>query len=222
MSALGFDVYGTLVDPLAMREPLRALAGDKAERLSEVWRCNQLQYTWRRGLMRRYENFDVCTRQALQAAMATVGVALSAADQDQLMAAYLNLDLFPDVIPALAALKAQGHALVAFSNGVEATVRTLLSRTGAMNYLAGIVSVDDLKTFKPDPAVYAYLAERCQTDKADTWLVSGNAWDIIGAASAGLKTAWLKRSPAAVFDPWDIEPDLVVGNLEELAGRLAE
>ena len=83
---------------------MRALAGDKAERLSEVWRCNQLQYTWRRGLLRRYENFDVCTRQALQAAMATVGVALSAADQDQLMAAYLNLDLFPDVIPALAAL----------------------------------------------------------------------------------------------------------------------
>jgi 2-haloacid dehalogenase len=95
MSALGFDVYGTLVDPLAMREPLRALAGDKAERLSEVWRCNQLQYTWRRGLMRRYENFDVCTRQALQAAMATVGVALSAADQDQLMAAYLNLTSSP-------------------------------------------------------------------------------------------------------------------------------
>ena len=222
MAALGFDVYGTLVDPLAMSQPLSALAGDKAERLAEVWRLNQLQYTWRRGLMRRYENFDICTRQALQAAMTTVGIELSDADQDQLMAAYLDLDLFPDVAPALAALKAQGHALVACSNGVEATLHTLLSRAGAMDHLAGIVSVDDLKTFKPDPAVYAYLAERCRIDKADTWLVSGNAWDIIGAASAWLKTAWLKRNPTAVFDPWDIEPGLVVENLEELADRLAE
>ena len=222
MPALGFDVYGTLVDPLAMREPLREVADDKAEHLSEVWRLNQLQYTWRRGLMRRYQNFDICTRQALRAAMTTVGIELSAAEQDRLMAAYLDLDLFPDVTPALAALKDQGHALVAFSNGVESTLRTLLSRAGAMPYLTDIVSVDDLQTFKPDPAVYAYLAERCNSDMSNTWLVSGNAWDIIGAASAGLKTAWLKRSPAAVFDPWDIEPDLVVEDLQELAGRLAE
>ena len=74
MPALGFDVYGTLVDPLALREPLHALAGDKAEHLAEIWRRYQLEYTWRRGLMACYENFDICTHQALQAAMTAVDV----------------------------------------------------------------------------------------------------------------------------------------------------
>lgn len=78
-----------------------------------------------------------------------------------------------------------------------------------------------LETFKPDPEVYRYLAQRADRPPATTWLVSSNPWDVIGAKAAGLKAAWVKRKPDAVFDPWDIEPDLIVGTLEELAEQLA-
>jgi 2-haloacid dehalogenase len=110
--------------------------------------------------------------------------------------------------------------LVAFSNGVEATTRTLLERAGVLPHLDGVVSVDDLKTFKPDPEVYRYLARSLQRTSYETWLVSSNPFDVIGAKNAGLKAAWIQRKPDAQFDPWGTEPDLVAPDLEALAEEL--
>jgi 2-haloacid dehalogenase len=83
-----------------------------------------------------------------------------------------------------------------------------------------MVSVDDLGTFKPDPRVYEYLSQRLETPIEETWLVSSNAWDVIGAKNAGLRAAWIQRSPQAIFDPWNVEPDLVATDLRELASKL--
>ncbi len=218
--ALGFDIYGTLVDPLDMNEHLRGLVGEKADRFSELWREKQIEYTWRRGLMREYADFGVCTRQALAFAALSLDVELSADDRERLVEEYQNLRPFPDVVPGLERLRSEGHTLVAFSNGVEQTARELLGRGGVLDHLEAVVSVDDLGTFKPDPEVYGYLARRLDRPVEETWLVSSNAWDVIGAKSAGLRAAWVRRRPDAVFDPWDIEPDLVVENLEQLAGKL--
>ena len=218
--AIGFDIYSTLVNPLEMNRHLRPLVGDLADRFAQLWRQKQLEYSIRRGLMRKYENFGVCTKQALLFAMHTLKVDLSDEEQERLIEEWQNLRALPDVAPGMEALKAKGHRLVAFSNGVEATARTLLERAGILRYLEGVVSVDDLKTFKPDPEVYKYLARRLDRPMSETWLVSGSPRDVIGAKSAGLKAAWIKRSPDAVFDPWGIEPDVVVGDLEELSERL--
>jgi 2-haloacid dehalogenase len=216
-NTIGFDVYGTLVDPLEMNQHLHRFVGDKAEHFVELWRSKQIEYAFRRGLMQKYETFGVCTKQALLFAMQTLKVDISAKDQQQLIEDYQNLQAFPDVVPGLSALKSQGYTLVAFSNGVEATVRTLLGQAGILPHLDGVVSVDDLKTFKPDPEVYAYLARRLNHPMQETWLVSSNSWDVIGAKSAGLKSAWLQRQPDTVFDPWEISPDLVVASIEELS-----
>lgn len=219
--ALGFDVYGTLVDPLAMAEPLRALVGEQAGRFAELWRSKQLEYSFRRGLMRRYVDFDVCTRQALRYTQRTLQCELPESDQDRLLEAYLYLPLFPEVAASLTAFKAQGHRLVAFSNGVETSIRALLANAGVLPLLEDVVSVDDLRTFKPDPAVYEYLARRTGRAPAETWLVSSNAWDVIGAKATGLRAAWVKRQPEAVFDPWEVEPDRVVSGLDQLAAAFA-
>jgi 2-haloacid dehalogenase len=219
--AIGFDIYGTLVDPLEMNEHLRPVVGeDLADRFSELWRQKQVEYTFRRGLMRRYEDFGVCTRQALAHTANVLGVELSEEDQERLMEEYQNLRPFPDVIPGLEALKSRGHRLVAFSNGVEETARTLLGRAGVLPHLEEVISVDDLKTFKPDPQVYEYLARRLGAEPSETWLISSNPFDVIGAKAAGLKAVWIRRKPDAQFDPWEIEPDLVVGDLKQLAERL--
>lgn len=217
LDGIGFDVYGTLVDPLEMNEHLRPIAGEKADRFSELWRDKQIEYTFRRGLMRDYEDFDVCTRQALVFAADSLAVNLSEEDLAKLIEEYQNLRPFPDVIPGIKALKREGRVLVAFSNGVEATARTLLSRAGVLSHLHGVVSVDALKTFKPNPEVYRYLARYLERMPYETWVVSSNPFDVIGAKHAGLKAAWLKRKPDARFDPWGIEPDLIAPDLEALA-----
>lgn len=220
--ALGFEVYGTLVDPLAMAEPLEALVGEQAGRFAELWRSKQLEYVLRRGLMRRYADFDVCTRQALHYAQQVLGCVLPESDEGRLLEAYLYLPPFPEVVSSLAALKAAGHRLAAFSNGVESSIRALLSNAEVLAQLEDVISVDDLRTFKPDPAVYEYLARRLETAPNETWLASSSPWDVIGAKAAGLRAAWIQRQPEAVFDPWDVEPDLVVASLDELATSLAQ
>ena len=220
--ALGFDVYGTLVDPLALAEPLQALVGEQAIPFAGLWRSKQLEYSFRRGLMRRYADFDVCTRQALRYTQQALRCELPESDQDRLLEAYLYLPLFPEVAASLTALKAQGHQLVAFTNGVEASIRALLTNADVLSQLEDVVSVDDLRTFKPDPVVYAQLARRTEHAPNETWLVSSNAWDVIGAKAAGLRAAWVKRQSDAIFDPWDVEPDLVVNSLDELPTWFAQ
>ncbi|CAN5324262.1 haloacid dehalogenase type II [soil metagenome] len=218
--AIGFDVYGTLVDPLEMDERLEPLAGDLSVRLAALWREKQLEYTFRRGLMREYEDFDSCTRRALVFAADALGVKLSEQERDRLIEEYQSLSPFPDVIPGIEALKERGHPLVAFSNGVEATVRTLLDRAGVLPHLQDVISVDDLKTFKPDPEVYRYLARRLGAGPSGIWLVSSNPFDVIGAKAVGLKAAWVQRNPEVRFDPWDVEPDLIAPDLQTLAAKL--
>jgi 2-haloacid dehalogenase len=207
--AIGFDIYGTLVNPLEMDRHLEPVV------------ARQVEYAFRRGLMREYRDFGVCTRQALEFAARSLGVELSEEEREHLIAEYQNLHPFPDVLPGLEKMKSDGHEMVAFSNGVEQTARTLLERAGVIQHLDGVVSVDDVATFKPDPEVYAYLARRLNLPAEEVWLVSSNAWDVIGAKSFGLRAAWLQRDPEAVFDPWGLEPDLVAGDLLELSEKLA-
>ena len=170
--------------------------------------------------MREYVDFGVCTRQALDFVALSLDVEFSAGQRERLIEEYQNLQPFPDVIPGLERLRSGGHTLVAFSNGVEQTARVLLGRGGVLDSLEAVVSVDDLGTFKPDPEVYRYLARRLDRPVEETWLISSNAWDVIGAKSAGLRAAWVRRKLDVVFDPWHIEPDLVVESLEQLAEKL--
>src|SRR5215467_8184294 len=116
---LGFDVYGTLVDPIGMERQLGTLFGDCGSAISALWRQKQLEYSFRRGLMRCYEDFDACTDRALTFAAKTFMVELSDAARRQLLTDYLNLPPFSDVLLALETLKALGFTLLAFSNGVE-------------------------------------------------------------------------------------------------------
>lgn len=218
---IAFDVYGTLVDPLEMSRHLQVMVGDKAQGLSKLWREKQVEYAFRRGLMGRYEPFGVCTLQALHYAMQVLDVSLSTEQQRFLLAQYQLLKTYVDVVPGIESLRAQGHRCVAFSNGPAVKVKELLSNAGVLELLDDVVSVDEISRYKPDPAVYLHLLKRAGSSAANTWLISSNAWDVIGAKHAGLNAAWVKRSAGAVFDPWDIKPDREVNTLQELALELS-
>jgi 2-haloacid dehalogenase len=218
--AVGFDVYGTLVDPLAMRTPLETVAGHHAGQMSRLWREKQIEYTFRRALMQKYENFDVCTEQALAFAVKSLNLELRDEDRTSLIEAYRSLPPFPDALSAIRSLKAAGFKLAAFSNGVETSLRALLAHSGILPHLDAVISVDDLKTYKPDPQVYRYLAERLGFPLGNTWLASSNGWDAMGAKAAGLRTAWIKRSAEDILDPWGFSPDFVASNLEDFSSRL--
>jgi 2-haloacid dehalogenase len=220
MDALAFDVYGTLVDPLAMAGPLREAAGERAGEVAATWRQKQVEYAFRRGLMGSFEPFETCTAQALEFAARSAGVPLGPDASAALLAAYRRLPAFDDAREGLEALRRAGRVAVAFSNGSPGPVRDLLGHAGLLDLLADVVSVAEVRTFKPHPLVYLHLAERVGRAPRETWLVSSNVWDVLGAKAAGLRAAWVRRSPEAVMDPWGVAPDLVVADVRELAARL--
>jgi len=199
---------------------LGASFGTRAQVAAQLWREKQLEYTFRRALMRKYADFDACTLQALRYVNASFGVTLDEGGEQALLDAYLHLPAFADAGSGLAQLKRAGHRLVALTNGTERSARGVLENAGLSDYLEAVLSVEPLATFKPDPAVYALVGKLTAGDAKPAWLVSGNPFDVIGAKACGLKVAWLRRDPQRVFDPWEFSPDVIVGNLEELCEKL--
>ena len=221
---LAFDVYGTLIDTQGVTAKLQEVVADKATEFARVWRDKQLEYAFRRGLMQNYENFAVCTRHALDYTCSLYKLPLTEEQRRQLLEAYRVLPPFDDVQDALSRLALAGYRMYAFSNGSEEAVETLLKTAGIRNFFQGVVSTDDLKSFKPSPAVYAHFLRKAKAHAAgaEAWLISGNPFDVIGAISMGMHAAWVRRSPEAVFDPWEIEPTLTVESLRDLADRIGD
>ncbi|MBU0482534.1 MAG: haloacid dehalogenase type II [Proteobacteria bacterium] len=218
---IGFDVYGTLIDTHGVVAALELFIGDSARDFSATWRDKQLEYSFRRGLMGAYENFAVCTANALEYTALFYKIALTGEQKKDLLAVYRTLPPFADVKEGLTRLQEGGFRLYAFSNGSAEAVETLLAGAGIRDFFLGVVSVDDLKTFKPNPAVYRHFLRKSGAAGSGAWLISGNPFDVIGAISAGMKAAWVKRAPEAIFDPWGIEPTIIVPGLADLREKIA-
>lgn len=219
-NSLAFDVYGTLIDTQGVVLNLQKMIGNEAREFSKTWRLKQLEYSFRRGLMQRYETFAVCIAQALDYTNASSKSKLTQGQKDELLALYQTLPAFNDVRGCLALLKSEGHHLYAFSNGSSDAIEGLLANAGIRDFFQDIVSVDDLKSFKPNPAVYGYFLEKTSSLCSNSWLISSNPFDVIGALSAGMKAAWVQRSTETIFDPWGMEPTLTVASLAALNTQL--
>lgn len=220
-TTIAFDVYGTLIDPFGVGEALQNIAGDRSDALAALWREKQLEYLFRRALGRDYRPFSVCTGEALDYAAARLGVELAGPDKQALLDRYRALPPYPEVPAALRDLKNAGFRNYAFSNGEPQDLSALLSNAGLTASLEGIVSVHGVRSYKPDPAVYAHFNKEAGAAAAETWLVSGNPFDVIGGHQAGWKTVWVKRDARALFDPWGIEPDDIVADTAGLLSLLA-
>lgn len=222
MTTMAFDVYGTLIDTTGIAAALRPRLGEAAVDFALAWRDKQLEYTFRRGLMGDYQGFNVCTQQALAFVNAKHGSPLSEDDQQRLLAEYRKLPAFADALVALEELKNTGVRLFAFSNGVHEEVEALLDNAGLLGWFEGVISVAEVRSFKPDPKVYAHFLSRTGARADDTWLISGNPFDVLGALATGWRAAWVQRDPKAVFDPWGRQPTEIVSKLDQLPALLAE
>jgi 2-haloacid dehalogenase len=216
-TTLAFDVYGTLIDTQGVLQTLEKwLDTGDALSVSKLWREKQLEYSFRRGLMRDYVDFSVCTKDALEYALLVQKVELNDEQKVQLMNVYKTLPAFDDVVLALKALKEKVVALYAFSNGSLEAVSGLLKHAGIYHYFDGVVSCADVQSFKPDPEVYEHFLREADTTMDRAWLISSNPFDVTGSISAGFRSAWVKRHSTVVFDPWNIQPSEIVSSLTDV------
>ncbi|AQP98637.1 haloacid dehalogenase, type II [Pseudoalteromonas aliena] len=219
-TTLAFDVYGTLINTHGVLTLLDDMIGNNAQVFSNTWREKQLEYSFRRGLMQNYVPFSLCTKHALDYACLAHKTELSEDQREQLLERYKTLPAFDDVKAGLESLKAQGYRLFAFSNGAANAVHTLLETADISDLFEGVISADDIKTFKPNPGVYSHFLREANSTGANTWLISSNPFDVIGAISHGMRAAWIKRSDEAIFDPWEIQPTTIATDLLDLKEKL--
>lgn len=219
--APAFDMYGTLVDPIRIWKQLERFLPLDAQRVAELWRQKQLEYTFRLTAMERYEDFEQVTRKALDYALAATGYDLDTQQKNTLIAKYNDLELFADVEPGLQRLKDAGYSMVVFSNGSPAMLTSIMNATGLHSYCAGFVSVDEVQVYKPSPKVYRHVAKRLGRPIETVRLISSNPFDVIGAEAAGMQASWVNRS-GGVFDTLASQPHSVVSSLIDLADALVQ
>jgi 2-haloacid dehalogenase len=211
--ALVFDAYGTLFDVHSISTACESLFPGKGTDLSRLWRTKQLEYTWLRSLMGRYLEFEAITRDALGTACRTFGLELTQSDATWLMEGYRQLRPFPDVRDALAAL--HGRKLAILSNGSPVMLNALIGHAGLSQSFDAVISVDELKTFKPHPSVYGLATKHLGVSANEVGFVSSNFWDVSGASSYGFRAFWINRNNSQP-DELGFEPVAVVQRLDEL------
>ena len=207
IEAVVFDAYGTLYDVQSVAEITEEAFPGYGEMITQIWRIKQLEYSWLRSLMQRYRDFSVITRESLAYTLGILGLQYDDAVFERIMEKYLHLDLYPDVMPTLAALKDRKLAIL--SNGSPGMLNALVANSGLDRMLDATISVDAKKVFKPSPDAYSLIETTLGVKSADALFVSSNPWDACGAKAFGLNVAWIERVTPEAMALDCVESELV-------------
>jgi 2-haloacid dehalogenase len=193
--------------------------------------------------MRRYEDFAVVTRESLAYTLRCLGLKYDTSAFERILDKYLHLDLYPDALASLTAMKQNKLAIL--SNGSPDMLDALVRNSGLDRVLDATISIDAKKIFKPSPDAYTLIEQTLHIPPSDVLFVSSNPWDACGAKAFGLNVAWIERvTPAAMalacieseavapltmfkairtqMDELGLEPDYRIHTLSELPDLVAQ
>jgi 2-haloacid dehalogenase len=212
-----FDVYGTLLDVDAAAREAAAAPGMESlaaswPQLAAAWRQRQLSYSWLRTTMQRYTDFWTITQNALDVTMAEMDMD-DAQMRERLLSLYTTLTAYDEVPGVLQQLAAGGQGTGVLSNGSPAMLDSALAAAGIAGSLDHVLSVDVLRLYKPDPAVYRLVTDAFGCSASEVTFYSSNNWDVAGAGSFGFRTIWVNR----VGKPWDDLPEPPAHQVASLA-----
>jgi len=219
VSALVFDAYGTLFDVHSVGRRAEALFPGRGAALSAAWRAKQLEYSWLRTLMGRYEDFSRVTRSALEWALESLGIEAEESALRDLLDEYRRLAPFPEVRDVLESL-ARTRPLAILSNGHPEMLEAVVDHNGLRGlFRGGVLSVHGVRRFKPEPEVYRIAEEAFGLPRTVMGFVSSNGWDAAGAKSFGFRAYWVNRAGSPV-ERLGVRPDATVRDLAGLPAAL--
>lgn len=214
-----FDAYGTLFDVAAAArqaatEPGREAFAERWQRVAELWREKQLQYTWLRAAAGIHTDFWSVTQAGLDYALEAEGIEDDGL-RTRLLALYWELAAFPEVPDMLAALKADGRRTAILSNANPAMLEGAVGSAGIGDRLDASLSVESCGVFKPDFRSYGLVGETFGVPRRSVLFVSSNGWDAWGATAFGFRTVWVNRK-GEPRERLTAEPDRVVPDLRDI------
>jgi 2-haloacid dehalogenase len=210
-TACVFDAYGTLFDFLSASKRCRDALGDKAEALGQLWRTRQLEYSWLRSLMGTHTDFWQVTGEALDFAMASLGIQ-DAVLRDRLMDLFLHIEAFPDARHVLEALKRAKRPAIILSNGSPAMLTAAMQSAEVDHLLEAALSVEAAGIYKPHRTVYELVTLHLKLRPERVCFVSSNGWDAAGAAHFGFAAVWANRAGA----PRENLPGILAAEIRDL------
>ena len=208
-----FDAYGTCFDINSAAMGLANKIGKDWLAFSSTWRTVQLEYTWLRSLMKRYVDFWKVTEDSLEYAMESHGIDKNY--KNELLNLYKKLNPYPELKDCLKSLKSKKLKICILSNGSTDLLKQLISNAGVQELFDDLISVEDVKIFKPDPQVYELVTKKYKCKPEEVCFMSSNTWDIVGGGLFGYQTVWVDRFNKK-FDKLDYKPNMQIKNLSEL------
>lgn len=192
IKAVLFDAF-PVFDPRPVFALADRLYPGKGNELSNAWRTRQFEYTWLRTASHRYADFWQVTEDALVFAAKKLKLNLRRDERTRLMNAYLELKAWPDVPPALKALKGSGLKLGFLSNFTPKMLDACLKAAGLGHEFDHVLSTDAARTFKPDPRAYQIGVDALNLRPEEVLFAAFAGWDAAGAQWSGYPTFWVNR-----------------------------
>lgn len=216
-SLIVFDVNETLLSLDPIRENLEGIFGSDPP-IGE-WFARLLHGSLIANTLDQYRSFGDIAAEALINLAARRGLLLRAEDALEALSPMSELPPHPDVLPGLERLAAGGKRMVALTNGSTSLANAQVKNAGLDGLLEAVLSVDQVKKFKPDPAPYQATAETMGVQMDEMVLVAAHDWDCAGAMSAGAQAVFVKR-PGAVWGLPITPPERQVADMIKLADAL--
>jgi len=213
VTACVFDAYGTLFDVNSAAAKCKEKLGDKWENFANAWRTTQLEYTWLRSLMKKHENFWQITEDSLDHTIATFNINKNM--RKELLNLYKELSPYPEVEECLDTLKSKKIKIAILSNGTPDLLKGLVESNNIQSYFDNIISVEDVKIYKPDPKVYEIPIKKYNCKPENICFLSSNTWDVSGGGVFGYNAVWVNRFNK-IFDKLGYNPQYIINNLSQL------
>lgn len=209
-----FDAYGTLFDINSVTKDYFNELGNIKDAFSKLWRSKQLEYTWLYSLMKRYDNFGCITEESLDYALNYFNIKNDCL-RTNLLKSYENISCYKEVPDVLSKLKQKGIQRSILSNATAEMLTIAINNSNINSYIDSCLTVDNIKMYKPDPAVYNLVLEKYHVNKNQILFISSNSWDISGAKSFGFNVAWINRLNNAK-EALPFKPDVELKSLPDL------
>lgn len=217
---LVFDVNETLLDIDSLATYFAQMFDDPA--VLRTWFSELILYSMTLTISGQYADFFTLGRSALQMVSTARGLDLDLDEADSLLEAMRTMPAHRDVEDGLRRLRDGGFRLVTLTNSPHRAGRASpLDEAGLSGFFERQFSVDPQRAYKPAPQLYTGVATALGVQPADCTMVAAHAWDLIGAAAAGMGTAFVARSGNAPFRVAGVpQHDLVVDDIADLATRM--
>jgi len=214
-----FDINETVLDLSLLKPKFEKVFAD--ESIMALWFSMLLHSSTVSALTGMKSTFATLAGNVLENVAARQGINLAKNDKEEILSTLANLPAHKDIKSALTTLKDNGYRTIAFSNSSLDLITQQIKNAGLSTYFDQVISVEETGSFKPDPKVYQFVADKLEQPIQTLRLVATHDWDTHGAMSAGMLSAYIDRSKAP-YHPQYIQSSIIGNNMSQVVEKIIQ